>query len=508
MGGRHNSWSFLDASVGESFFWSLTLSVLPVVASFLVSWFIARWTGPSVWGTVTWSMAFATAVLIVAKMGLELGASRLASEYGVQRPGLLRRLLRVSMNLRVAFTLPSAAITLALAPQIAGAFREPGLTGPVRIAAAIIICASIYEFYEHFLIGLNRHATVSKIRAVMLSARIVATVALVLSGGGAVAILWGYCGAWVVGIVLFAVLMVRYLPRGESGAAEAVGLTRRLMVLSLPLAVSSASVTVYAYIDKLMLMYFDGVEEVGQYAVARNVVEVSLFPSFAAVTMLRPALASRYASGAMAECTTLIRSSLRFALAFGVLFGALFAVLPVPLMTFVFSDSFRYAGEIMTAFVWVIVIRSLGAIVLPALVAAEKTRLYATLTMVTAGLNVVLNLVMIPRWHSRGAIVATLISYAVLFVVGLAQTFRIFAVRVDRAGVSAGIRTVLAGGLAGLLLWFVVGQVYRGGPVPSDASVLLWSVLLVGVYASLLLVLRVVRVEEFRSALANLRNRK
>jgi len=115
---------------------------------------------------------------------------------------------------------------------------------------------------------------------------------------------------------------------------------------------------------------------------------------------------------------------------------------------------------------------------------------------------------MIPRWHSRGAIVATLISYAVLFVVGLAQTFRIFAVRVDRAGVSAGIRTVLAGGLAGLFLWFVVGQVYRRGPVPSDASVLLWSVLLVGVYASLLLVLRVVRVDEIRSALTNLRNRK
>jgi O-antigen/teichoic acid export membrane protein len=508
MGGRRNSWSFLDASVGESFFWSLTLSVLPVVASFLVSWFIARWSGPSVWGTVTWSMAFATAVLIVAKLGLELGASRLASEYGIQRPGLLRRLLRTGMGLRIASTMPSAAITLALAPQIARAFREPGLTGPVRIAAAVIVCASIYEFYEHFLIGLNRLAAVSRIRTVMLLARIVVTISLVLVGGRAVAILWGYCGAWVVGIVLFAVLMGRYLPPPELEAAEAAGLTRRLLELSLPLAVSSASVTVYAYTDKLMLMYFDGVEEVGHYAVARNVVEVSLFPSFAAVTMLRPALASRYAAGAMAECTALIRGSLRFALVFGVLFGVLFAVLPVPLMTFVFSDSYRYAGEIMTVFVWVIVLRSLGAIVLPALLAAEKTRLYATLTMVTAGLNVVLNLLMIPRWHSRGAIAATAISYAVLFVVGLGQTFRIFSVRVDRAGVSAGIRTLLAGGLAGLLLWFVVGQVYRGGPVPSDPSVLLWSVLLVGVYASLLLVLRVVRVEEFRSALANLRNRK
>ena len=115
MSSNRRNWSFLDAPVEESFFWSLTLSILPVVSAFAVSWFIARWAGATVWGTVSWAMAFATAALIIGKFGLELGASRLASEYGLRRAGTLRGLLRTGLTLRVAFTIPVAGLTLAFA---------------------------------------------------------------------------------------------------------------------------------------------------------------------------------------------------------------------------------------------------------------------------------------------------------------------------------------------------------------------------------------------------------
>src|SRR6187401_2497092 len=103
-----SAWSFKHTPVGHSFAWSLALSLLPVVASFIVSWIIARFSGPEVWGAVSWAMAFATQVLIIAKMGIDLGASRLASEYGVDRPGSLRALLKAGADIRLLFTLPTA----------------------------------------------------------------------------------------------------------------------------------------------------------------------------------------------------------------------------------------------------------------------------------------------------------------------------------------------------------------------------------------------------------------
>jgi len=474
-------------------------------------WFVARWAGVAVWGTVSWAMAFATAVLIVGKFGLELGASRLASDYGVNNPGSLRRLLRTGMGLRMAFTLPVAAAAFVFAGPIAGWFHDPSLAGPVRVASGVIVCASIYEFFEQFLIGLNRHATVSKVRGLMHSLRVVLTVSIVLSGFGAVYILGGYCLAWGAAIALFAILLLRYLPAPSADDPQTRrDMRRRLFKISIPLAVSSASVTVYSQMDKLMLGYFDGVVEVGQYAVARAVVEVSLFPAFAFVMTLRPALASRYASGNLAECAGLIKNSLRMSLVFGVLFAAVYAVLAEPLFELIISEEFRYAGSLMATFIWVLILRSLGAMVLPALVAAERTRLYAYLTTISAVVNFGLNLALIPHYHAWGAVVATIISYGVLLVAGLYQTFRIFGTRLDLAWLGGAFRTVLAGVGASVLCWLLSGRFYEGGIKSSSpgAPVLLWVVFLAGVYAALLLLLKAVRVKEIRLAFSNLRNRK
>jgi O-antigen/teichoic acid export membrane protein len=451
-------------------------------------------------------MAFATAVLIVGKFGFELGASRLASEYGVSRPGALRELMRTAMGLRLAFTLPVAAATLLFATPIAGWFNDPELAGPVRVAAGVIVCASVYEFCEHFLIGLNRHATVSKVRSLMLVSRVALSVGIVLAGFGATQILGGYCAAWLLAIAVLGAMLYRYLPPAEEGGQSA-GIKRRLMALSVPLAVSSASVTIYSQMDKLMLGYFDGVEEVGQYAVARAVTEVSLFPTFAFVMTLRPALASRFASGKKAEGAVLIENSLKSSLVFGVLFAAVYAVLAEPLLVWVYSEEFRYAGTLMGAFLVVLLLRSMGAMVLPALIAAERTKLYAYLTVISSVINFGLNLALIPRYHAWGAVVATIVSYGVLLVAGLRQTFRIFDVRPRLGWIGGLFRTVLAGVAASVICWQVSGRV---GPESAtlDARVLLWVFFLTGVYATLLLLLKVVRVSEVRSAFANLRNRK
>lgn len=494
-----SSWSFKESTVGQSYAWSLALSLLPVVSAFISSWVIARFSGPAVWGTVSWAMAFATQLLIIAKVGIELGASKLASEYGVSQPGVLRDLLRIASNLRLAFTLPTALACYFFAPQIADKFHNPDLTSSVKIAAAIIFCASIYEFQEQFLVGLNRFAIVSRVRATMLSARLISNVVIVTIGLGAVAILAGYVAAWLIGIAAFSLMLRRFLPPAEGHSLHGP-IRRRLLAMTLPLAVSSASVAVYTQIDKLVLGYFDNVVEVGQYSIARAVMEVSLFPAFAMVTTLRPALAARYARGEKKECARVIKRSLLLTLVSGVLFGSVFLVLSVPLLELVYSDKYHYAGELMTWFAAVIVIRSLGSLVLPALLAADRIKTYAWLTAGAAVLNFGLNVALIPHWHSRGAIVSTIVSYGLLLLLGLREVFLAFEVRLRARSLGVVARTLLAGGLVAGLVWFIVGQL----PVNHWAWTIGLAVFHVTLYAALILALRVVKPAEIRPALGNL----
>jgi O-antigen/teichoic acid export membrane protein len=496
-----SSWSFEDSSLGRSFLWGLAITALPAVSGFVVSWVIARWAGPGVMGTVSWVMSYATAVLIVGKFGLDLAASRLASEYGVTSPASLRPLFVKAVGLRALFTLPVALLTLIFAPRIAGFFPDPDLTNPIRVGALIVVCASIYEFNENFLIGLNRLATVYKIRAVHLLARVAATSLLVSLGFGAVAVLGGYSGAWLLAIVVYAILLHRYLPASDASSDRVDA--GRLLRLSTALAVSSASVTIYSHIDRLMLGYFSGMEELGQYAVARNITEVSVFPVFAMVMTLRPALAARFSTGRVSECADIIQHSIRFCFVIGVLFSGIFVALGADLVRFVYSDAFLPAGRLMVFFVGVAVARSLGAVLLPALIAANMARVYAYLTAGSAVLHFSLNLFLIPRYQSRGAIIATIISYSLLLIVGLGVMLAKYRIPIRLAAVSVGARTILAGTIATGVIWRLADR-----PGPLSWVALLWAVLLLGLYLVLIYVLRVATFSNVSKLFSNLSKQK
>jgi O-antigen/teichoic acid export membrane protein len=485
-------WAFSDISLERSFLWSLAITILPVVASFIVSWVVARWSGPSVLGTVSWVMAFATTCLILGKFGVELAVSRLASEFGVNRPGGLRRLLWAGLQIRLSFTLPVALAALLFARPLAALFGDPELVNPIRVGSFVIACASLYEFKEHFLVGLNRFSTVYNVRFLYQSARVMFTTVIVLLGFGASAILLASCAAWCLGIVLYLMILARFLPPSDDAPAD-VSLKRQLFFQSIPLAVSGASVAIYAQIDKIMLGYFCAMDEVGQYTVARNVVEVSLFPVFAIIMTLRPALAARFSKGAIEDCSNLIMRTLYISLISGGLFATIFAVFGKSLVVFVFSARFEYAGMLMFLFLWIIVMRSLGAVILPALIAADKTKTYAYLTLGSAALNFGLNMVFIPSHQARGAIFATIISYGFLLISGLYFVVKTFTIRVSGRHVFLLSRIAAAGVIAIVLF-------KRIFPVPTpQASILLLSFLLAGFYALLLLMLRVIAPRDLKN---------
>jgi O-antigen/teichoic acid export membrane protein len=504
MSRTKSSWAYLDAPLEKNYLWSLAVTILPVIASFFVSWIIARWAGPQVIGAVSWAMAFATAALIIGKFGMELAASKLASEYGVNKPHLLRTLFTTSIAFRLITTLIVALAAFIFAHPIAVFFKEPGLTQPVQAAAIVIVCASLYEFMEHFLIGLNRFHVVYRVRSVHLLLRVILTGVIVFGGWGAVEILCGYCGAWFVAIAVYAVLLLKHLPSALPRESRRP-LAKRLLWLGIPLAASSASVTIFSQIDRLMIGFFHDMHEVGQYTIARNVTEVSLFPAFAIVMTLRPALASRFSSGKIVECSAILRRTLLSALVFGIYFASIFAVFAVPLFTLVYSDEFRYAGGLMAAFIWVIALRSIGSIMLPALIAAEKAKFYAYLTAFAAGTNFLLNWLLIPALRSKGAVIATIISYTFLLIFGLREILRIYNVNIGTREVSLLLRTFLAGVVAVGLFWFIFWGFGKTQAGSSHLFALIMIVLQSLTYFALISVFRIVRPSQIREMFVNLR---
>jgi len=479
-----------ESSVTAGYFWSFGATALPLVSIFIASLIIARIMGPEVVGLVSLTMALATVLLIIAKFGVDGAASRLISEYDISAPHLIPRLVRWSALLRLVFTVPTALAAVLLAPYFTRLFDQDQLLPLFRLGGLLILAVSINELAALLVLGLRRFRILFSMRLVMLVLRVtLVALAAVFSLDAE-----GIIGAYIIvallpGLFVLAILF-RITPRGGGAAGEPV--LGRLLGLSVPLAVSGASVTIYSLLDKLMLGYFEEPLQVGLYTVARNVVETSLFPTFALVMALRPALAGAYTSGDHARCSHLINLSLRNTVSYSSCVVVVFACLARPLVTGLFSDAFTESAGLLTLFLPLIVMRSLGSVILPGLIAADRAGTYARLTFIGALLNFVLNILFIPLYQAKGAVAATLLSYLPVEIIGLRAIARSFPDIWRRGDTWRVVKTAVAGS--------IVIAAYRG-VMPEPSTFAIAAVQAAGVstvFGVLLLIFRALTLEELR----------
>jgi O-antigen/teichoic acid export membrane protein len=473
-------------SLVSGYFWTFGSTALPLAGAFLVSLIVARTMGPRAAGLINLTMAVATIFLIVAKFGVDGAGSRLVSEYAVSSPGLIRPLVKSAFLLRLAFTIPVSIAAFLLAPAIASIYNDPELEPLFRLGGLVIVSISFNELAVLILLGIRKFRILFAMRAVMFAVRIgLVTVASVLALGAS-GVIWAY----IMAAAVTAVAVFIHLSAGGSAEASPEHLSHmrsRLWRLSLTLAVSGASVTIYSLLDKIMLGYFRGAVDVGIYSIARNLLETALFPMFALVMTLRPALAGAWASGDRQGCSDMVNRSITAAFAFSACVATVFACLAGPLVTGLFSDKFTSSAGILVLFIPLLVMRSIGSVILPGLIAVNKAGTYAKLTVAGATMNLILNALMIPRWGAEGAVISTLISFLPIEILGLVAVSREIGGLRRKGDLSRAVRITSAA----VLIWAIYT---RFVPEPSGLPVtLIYTVILTAVFLSLLVAFKAVR---------------
>ncbi|HSG26876.1 MAG TPA: polysaccharide biosynthesis C-terminal domain-containing protein, partial [Candidatus Krumholzibacterium sp.] len=272
--------------------------------------------------------------------------------------------------------------------------------------------------------------------------------------------------------------------------------------LSAPLAISGASVTIYSLLDKLMIGYFQGASPVGIYSIARNLLETSLFPTFALVMTLRPALAGAWAAGDGDRCRYLVRRSLMDSFFYATCVILVFGCLSGPLVTGIFSDRFAESARILVIFLPLIMMRSLGSVILPGLIAADRAGTYARLTLAGAALNFILNILLIPEWGAEGAVVSTLVSYMPIEVLGLRALWKAmpgFWKMTDWVRVAKGLGVAAA---------IAAAHRYLAPPAGSLLTAVIHAAAITAVYTALVIATGALSRSEFASMLGPVLRRR
>ncbi|GAB2696065.1 flippase [Mucilaginibacter koreensis] len=187
-------------------------------------------------------------------------------------------------------------------------------------------------------------------------------------------------------------------------------LAKKLLAMSWPLIISGIMVSVYMKIDQLMLQNMRGAKEAGAYATAVNLSEAWNFIPSVIVASLFPAILNarrddlnRYRKRIQDLYDLMVYISLPIALIISI---------AAPLIYKLYKPEYASAAPVLSLHIWSGVFVFLGAANGQYLIAENYARLSFLRTGFGAVINVILNLILIPRYGMMGTAIATLVAYA------------------------------------------------------------------------------------------------
>lgn len=232
---------------------------------------------------------------------------------------------------------------------------------------------------------------------------------------------------------------------------------RRFIRLAYPFALAGIFVRVYSSVDSVLINHWNGTTSVGQYAVAYKLTYALQFLPMAFVAALYPALSAAHAKD---DETSLVHTTLgswRFMALLGFPLAAALSGFAPRLLPWLYGAHFSPAIEILTVLAWVLPPIFLDFPIGSYLNATHRAEQKTFAMGVTMVVNVIANVILVPRLGPVGAAWAALVSFLVLLLVGAWFGRRVFLSKT--ALLVAGKATLCAAGL-----WILIRTAFE--PLP------------------------------------------
>jgi PST family polysaccharide transporter len=184
---------------------------------------------------------------------------------------------------------------------------------------------------------------------------------------------------------------------------------RKLVGFGFPIALSTVSVGIYHRIDQVMLHNMSGDRVLGPYVIAVQLIELVSALPVALMSSLFPVLSST----ARDEPRFNHYLSASYRLLLVVVFGLCAVMTPIaaPVIQLLYGNAYSATPSLLLVLIWSEVPVFFGVVISSAIVARGLQRYLPLSTVAGAVTNLLLNLVLIPRYGALGSSWATVVSY-------------------------------------------------------------------------------------------------
>lgn len=479
-------------------------------------------------------------LLALATSGLPLALSKLVSEAGARgRKNQMRQCFRVAMTLfAVMGALGSAAMLLFTGP-LAAWMNNTSAYWPIKALGPSVLCVSVMCAFRGFSQGRQNTVPTAASQFIESFVKLIAGLPLAwylirLGLGEEI----GAAGA-IVGVTAGTVLAMVYMffdyrahPLGEgTDAPQSFGtVARRLVALSIPIAIGQAGMSLLNLLDQKIIMgqlqeltrrqiaegllpamtdlEIEGVSSslYGQYTFSSTLFNLpSAFLPAVAVSLV-PAVSAAVARNDRRTVRRVVNTSFRLVALLAVPAGVGLSVLAGPILNLLYPAR----PETAAAAAWHLRLLGIASIFVcimlltNSIMQAHGKVHWPIFTMLIGGaVKVLINYALVGSANIgiRGAPIGTLVCYALIAVMNLALVRRLLGKKPNYLRLFAG--PVLASALMGLTAWAargLLGRVLSGSYLLESLATLLAILAAAAVYLVLVWALRLVTGDDLRMA--------
>jgi len=275
-------------------------------------------------------------------------------------------------------------------------------------------------------------------------------------------------------------------------------LIKKLIKFGIPVMIGAAGWFIISYTDTLMLTFFTNMEQVGLYNAALPTSNVLQYFSIALAAVMLPMASEMWARKHKKQLVVGVRLLYKY---------SFLAIVPVSLMMFSFPQvvlnilfGSKYVGAASTLQILVLgtIFYVIAGTNFSVLSGIGKPKVNSKIILIAAGINIILNLALIPFLGIIGSAIASATSFLIMLILSV-----IYLERNVSVSIPVGAWTKIA--FSGLVFVGLIAYLKRVVVFSPFLEAILIGFIAGIVYLVLAFVLRIVSIKEIKGLLKSLR---
>lgn len=359
---------------------------------------------------------FGLAAAIAALLSLpsDFGVSQSTARFVAERRGdrvATARVIATGVRIKLWITGTVSILVFAVSGLIASAFGQPSLTWVLRGFAIAIFAESLMLLLMYAFVAQARTSLNLRVAFVESSVETAASIALVLLGAGAVGAAFGRAIGYLTGFACAGLLITRLLgpsvfarpPPGEPGAGRIVRYGGALFLVD-------SAYSLFNAIDVLVIGAFLTAADVGLFSAPMRLVGLVLLPATAISTAVSPRMADRL--GTEREAGTYVRA-LSYVVLFQVALIPPLLVWAEPIVRLTLGSNYHGSVTVLRALTPFAFLGGFGVLLSVTANYLGQARRRVPIAISTVAINVVADLILIPKVGIVGGAIGTDLGYIV-----------------------------------------------------------------------------------------------